>query len=107
MSTVAALATVVVVPSTRCSIHSDCTKSTGTNSLTDTANAMADFAILFAVAAEQLSRASTYQCTLCHMATVVRVVVVVAGFLSDVDHAVIAAVVLITITAAAATSLGD
>jgi hypothetical protein len=107
MRTVAALATVVVVASMRCSIHSDCTKSTCTKSLTDAAGAMADFAVFLAAAAEQFGRTSTYQCTLCHMTAVVRMVVIVTGLLSDVDHAIIAAVVMITITAATATSLGN
>jgi hypothetical protein len=107
MRTVAALTTAVVVASMRCGIYSDCSKGTGTDSLTDTVDAMADVAILFAMAAEQLSRTSTYQCTLCHVTTVVRVIIIVASFLSDVDHAVIAAVILLTIAAATTTSLGD
>jgi hypothetical protein len=68
---------------------------------------MADFAVFLAAAAEQFGRTSTYQCTLCHMTAVVRMVVIVTGLLSDVDHAIIAAVFMITITAATATSLGD
>jgi predicted branched-subunit amino acid permease len=63
---------------------------------------MADFtAVFLAVAAEQLSRASTHQSTFCHVAAVVRVVVVITSFFTDVNHAVIAAVVLITIAATA------
>jgi hypothetical protein len=103
MRTVAALASVVVA-GTRGSTDSHSTESTGTNGLTETAGAMADFTVFLTATAQQFRRASSYQSALCQVAAVVGMgtVIVVAGFLTDVNHAVIAAVV---VTAVAASSL--
>jgi hypothetical protein len=100
---VTALTAAVVVARMRCSVDSHCTKSTSTKSLTKTAGTIADFfAVPLAVTADQLCCSSTHQCTFCKVTAMVGVVVVVAGLFANVDHAVIAAVVLVAVNVAAA-----
>jgi hypothetical protein len=94
----------------RCSVDGDCSQSTSAHCLTETADAMTHFFTFFlAVAAEQLGGTGGSESALGQMATVMRVfrvIVAASCFLADVDHAVIAAVILVAITAAT-TRLGD
>jgi hypothetical protein len=100
---VTTLTAAVVVACMRCSADSHCTESTSTKSLTKTAGAIADFFTLsLAVTADQFCCSGTNQCTLCKVTAVVGVVVIVAGLFANIDHAVIAAVVLVAITTAVA-----
>jgi hypothetical protein len=100
---VTTLTAAVVVACMRCSVDSHCTESTSTKSLTNTAGAVADFfTVSLAVAADQFCCSGTNQCTFCEVTAVVGVVVVVAGLFANIDHAVIAAVVLVAITTAVA-----
>jgi hypothetical protein len=102
--TAAALAS-VVIPDMACSINGHGTQSTCAGRLSGMAQAMADIlAIALTATAEELSTGSTNKGTFCQMAFVVMAifVFVVAGFLADIDHTVITAVLTVTVTVAAA-----
>jgi hypothetical protein len=91
----------VVLACTGSSINSHCTQSTGTNGLTDTAGAVAGFSVFLAAAAHQFRSARTNQGALQHVTAVMRMVLMAVGFFANVDHAVITAVVLVSVTATA------
>lgn len=102
-----ALAAVVVADMTG-GVDSHCTQGTGTGSLHGVAHAMADlFALALAVTPDELGSTGTDQGTFREMALVVWMIVVIfTGLFADVDHAVIAAVVVVAVTATTA-RLGD
>jgi hypothetical protein len=89
----------VVIAGTRSSTHGNSAQGAGTHVVAQTAEARRHtFAFLLSMIADQFCSADADQSTLREMASMMGVVVVFASLFTNIDHAIITAVVLVVPT---------